>query len=219
MMSDRRLKRIFKEAAELAKSVPEEFREVAFSRAVDVLVARDAVRDVESESEPEHVKGSTEKILAASIDAIGQAAGRVGVGGLSADEIGTLLEQRFGITADNDVIARVLKTSDSIVDRVSGSGTTLFHLLRASAPKDNGEGEPEVEVNTEQPRPYKILTDLVAKGFFNTSRTVRDVAMYLQRKGFEITSRELTPVMLRLIQAGLLHRVKNAQGRYEYKSV
>lgn len=42
------------------------------------------------------------------------------------------------------------------------------------------------------------------------------VVIYVNRMGFDFTARELTPVLLRLIQAGLLTRSRNPDGQYRY---
>jgi len=59
---------------------------------------------------------------------------------------------------------------------------------------------------------------MIKSGFFNSARTVGEVLLYFQRRGIEITARELSGILIRLLQAGLLERRESPKGAYKYRS-
>jgi hypothetical protein len=61
-----------------------------------------------------------------------------------------------------------------------------------------------------------VLIDLIRRGFFESSRSITQVVLHVNRMGFHFTARELTPVLFRLMQVGILARSRNSQGQYQY---
>src|SRR5690606_12478962 len=126
-------------------------------------------------------------------------------------------------------------SADFVVDRVMEGGEVLYRLTpsvgripglggraRAKAAA-HGKAKPKGGAKRKAPEPVdlspaQIINELIAKGFFNTARTVRDILVYLERKGLQFTASQLYPVMMRLIRAGLLAREKTPDGEYEYRA-
>lgn len=237
-MADKRLRAAFKEAAELAANVPEEMREIAFNRALDMLLGGQRPGHAAAHGEPEAdaPQRSTERVLDQSLRVLNLATGIVGMEALTAKQIGKVLEDRFGVHADNRVIARALDSADFVVDRVMEGGEVLYRLTpsvpgipglrgrggaKAAAAKGKVKTKAGAKHKAHEPvdqTPAQIVNELIAKGFFNSARTVRDVLVYLERKGLQFTATQLYPVMMRLIRAGLLARQKTPDGEYEYRA-
>jgi hypothetical protein len=228
-MADKKLKAAFKEAAELAAAVPENMRAIAFNRALDMIlgVERTDHGAHAAEAPPPPTKRSTEKVVDQSLRVLNMATGVVGMEALTAKQIGKVMEARLGIPVDNVLIGMALDGADSVVDRVMEGGEVLYRLAspmrllggsakppRKHAAKAKAKAQPDPVTLT----PAQVVNELIAKGFFNSARTVRDVLIYLERKGLQFTATQLYPVLMRLIRAGLLAREKTSAGEYQYRA-
>ncbi len=60
------------------------------------------------------------------------------------------------------------------------------------------------------------MRDLIRRGFFTSARTVTHVVLYVNGSGFNLTRRQVAPVLLRLLQDGALRRTRDADGRFLY---
>lgn len=214
-MSEKDLKRIFRQASEVAKSVPESLREAAFNRALDELLAeyhkgRDASGD-NADTEPH--------LLRDSLDAIEQAAASLGVENLSPEQVAVLLHDRLGVPITPEMVGEVIDRADSLLTTAYRRSGDIYRRIVAGrgegtvsrGQKSRGGGQASAA------RPIELLMDLVALGFFTTARTAGDVILYLQRKGFQFTAQQITPVLLRLIQMGILTRERH-QGKSAYRA-
>jgi hypothetical protein len=234
------MKRMFKEAADIAKSVPPEFREAAFNRALDMLSGeRKAAAGTTPGPQPAEEKaarkgffgGVPDFIIDRCMDAVSFATGRLGRDAVSADEVADILTERFGIPATRDMVVRAMMAAGQMVVTVRDGGRVLYRVVR---PEQEGEAPPPPppkkpkrrtttrkktaakKKKTVEATPSQIVSDLIALGFFTTARTTTDVVVYLEKKGLEFTARQLTPVMLRLMRAGMLGRKKSDAGEYAY---
>lgn len=235
-MADKKLKAAFKEAAELAAAVPENMRAIAFNRALDMILGVERPGNgadaAEAESPPPS-KRSTEKVVDQSLRVLNMATGVVGMEALTAKQIAKVMEARLGIPVDNALIGMALDRADSVVDRVMEGGEVLYKLAspmrliggrrkpehkggaRSTA---KGRAKAKAQPDPVEQTPAQIVNELIAKGFFNSARTVRDVLIYLERKGLQFTATQLYPVLMRLIRAGLLAREKSSSGEYQYRA-
>ena len=257
-MSDPRIRKIFKEAADIAKSMPPGLQEAAFNRALDVLLGElhdtTAARGGEDEApeERERLLGipGAGLFLEKSVAAFNVAAGTLGIGELDADEVADVLEEKLGPHIRQSVIGRAFESADSVVETACNGADAVFRMFggeageddeagtagtasprapnssgKKSAPRTKASGGKKKATARKKP-PVKptasrsvagIVFDLAKKGFFTSARTASQVAFYLNRKGLEITVREVTPILMRLIQAGLLSRTRSASGEYVYE--
>lgn len=239
-MADRRMKRMFKEAADIAKSVPPEFREAAFNRALDMLSGNTRTNGSANaqQAEPQPAKrgflgGVPDFVLDRCMDAVSFATGRLGRDAVSADEVAEILTERFGIPATRDMVVRAMMAAGQMVVTVRDGGRVLYRVVRPEAEEEAPPPPPPKRAKKRQATakgkatakkkrkngdasPTQIVSDLIALGFFTTARTTTDVIVYLEKKGMELTARQLAPVLLRLMKAGLLGRKRTTEGEYEY---
>jgi hypothetical protein len=69
-------------------------------------------------------------------------------------------------------------------------------------------------------RPRDAIEDLLTRGFFETSRTIRDISSYLQeRRALSFASNELSPALVRMVRDGRLERASNSDGQYAYTAL
>jgi hypothetical protein len=154
MVGSKKLKNIFSKAAEIAESVPEEYRETAFNRALDRLLGEHQEQEKAAAEAPEK-DGSKKKtipdpdkltiddILDMSFDALNHATEKLGVEGLSPDQIASSLNERFGLNLSRDIIADTLENADNLVQRTPGAGS-IYRLIRPSVLNRNtGKAGPE----------------------------------------------------------------------------
>ncbi len=249
-MSERRMKRIFREAAEVARSVPVEFRQAAFDKAVDLLQQQDreqrqATEDAGGRTTRVQVTGyaTPDMLLDKYVEALAFAANRLGMEAASADQVAEILNDRFGLPTPASVVSTALSGAGMMVRTARVGGKTLYKLsspLRkppayagperrrdapaiAPSPKVGAAAKKrgKVEKKTgKKPRkapdtPADILNDLITLGFFTTAKTTADVLLYLEKQGLEITTRQVAPILFRLMQAGLLGRSRAGNG-YSY---
>lgn len=250
-MSDRNMKRIFREAAEIARAVPPEFRQTAFDKAVDMLQQQQ--RDQRETDLAEtgratrvNVTGfsAPDAILDKYVEALAFAAKRLGVEAVSADQIAEIMNDRFGMPTPATVVASALTGAGMMVRTARVGGKTLYRLATpakrppaysgperrhtpgagsaAGAPEKPSRRaaspasvKPKKRRKTVSDNPADILNDLVTLGFFRTAKTTADVLLYLEKQGLELTTRQIAPILFRLMQAGLLGRNRSGSS-YEY---
>lgn len=251
-MADRKMKRMFRDAADIARSVPAEFRQAAFDKAVDLL----AQQETQSGSDPDdgretrvHVTGlsAPDALIDRSVEALAFAANRLGLEVVTADQLASILNDRFGIPAPAALVASALGSAGAVVRTVQRGSQTLYRVVsdvpdddtsepeevprtprrrstdqpaRAAAPKAAAKKKP---VTKKKPaklsnNPTDILNDLVALGFFATARTTTEVLLYLEKQGLQLTTRQLAPLLMSLMRSGLLSRGRASGGRYGYRS-
>lgn len=155
-MADQNLKRMFKEAAEIAAGVPEELREVAFDRALDALMGgkprpkegtparKKTGKREEPAEDAEAAPGAfsrlmemtnTEAILQKSLDVLNVATGAVGKKEMTAKELAETLDGSFGLVADSAVVSQVLDGAEHVVRGIRRGGKTFYRLVQPDAPK------------------------------------------------------------------------------------
>lgn len=269
-MADPNMKKLFKDAAELAKGLPEHLQEAAFNRALDMFLGREsAAGGAAKGAAPRQAAPPPERpvlglknagrVLRGSVAAFNAATGKVGLGKLDADVIADALEDHIG-PLNEGVVGKAIEGADVVVGTVYDRSAALANLLfpgsgdeepeeeeeddeeddnpvfrngspgrggrkssakKRPAAKSGGRGRKaapaagKAKANREKPKGAgltRLVTELIALGFFAPARTATQVALYLNRKGIEITARELMPILLRLIQNGLLSQ--DAHGRF-----
>lgn len=223
-MADRKMKQMFKEAADIAKSVPAEFRETAFNRALDMLSGKDGHEFEHASEKPAARRGILgvvpDFLLDRSLDAVNFATAKLGREAVSAEEVAEILTERFGVPATRDMVIRAMMTAGQMVVTARDGGRVLYSVVRPdntpAPPKRGAKNTATKKATPVDASPTKIIRDLIALGFFRTARTTTDVVVYLQKKGIELTARQLTPVMIRLMKDGLLGRKKSKQGDFAY---
>lgn len=231
-----KLKRTFAAAAEIAEGLPEELREAGFNRALDMLTQAavekggiDALFETSSaEALLARMTATRDAVLAQSLQALRVAGSVLGIENMTAEQIGAVLQSRFGIPVNAERVARALEGADDFVQQLGDTGTAIYRMIRPE-PQESGQKKPAAKKKVATGKGAKakkaepatitdLLIDLVRGGFFASARTVRDVLLYLEKKGLEITQRELSAALLRLFQRGLLQREKPARGPFRYRS-
>lgn len=260
-MADPKIRKIFKEAAEIAKGMPQGLQESAFNRALDVLLgngrpnrAQDGAGDDNGEAE---VRGrllgipGAGMLLDTSVAAFNLAANRLGISEIDADELADVIEDTLGPHVRQSVVGRAFEGSGNVVDTARSGASAVFRAFggasnsddddddddedapkpRSAAKKGAARGKKSAAKKKSAPKKKPkadtkrtaargvagTVINLVTKGFFTSARTATQVVFYLNRKGIEITVRELTPILMRLIQDGLLSRSRGAGGEYVYE--
>jgi len=232
-MADKRLQKLFREAAELVKDVPETLRDTAYNRALDMLLEEHAANpDGDGNALWRFGMAGRDLVMETVVEALNFTSRRLGKEEVTAEELTEILTERFGLRLPITLVAKILASADGIVRMVHVGGKTVYRVVRpANGPaSDEARTRPKAKTATarersrhaETPPPEgeslsQILADLAALGFFQTARTVTDLVIYLEKKGFDFSTQQLTPALLRLLQAGLLRRKKNPRGVYEYK--
>ena len=156
-MAHKKLKGIFKEAAAIAKVVPEELREAAFNRALDRLMGeegRNAGKRRRVDEEPSAPKrpferpfsalaetAHVETILEKSVEVLNLATGTLGIEAMTAEQIAEMLDEKFGIVTSNEMVARVLENTDGLVRRVREGGGAVYRLIRPVPAKKRTAGK------------------------------------------------------------------------------
>jgi len=228
-MADRKMKRLFREAADVARSVPPEFREAAFNRALDMLTEKNAPGAGRGEGKPDEVEAEVVRrgvtglsapdfVLDRAMDALNFATTRMGMEEVSAVELADIVTERFGVPTTDKMVAAALDQADSMVHRVADGAQMMYRLARPKPEPKKGGGRKRKPADSadELPSPVEIVADLAALGFFKSARTATDAILYLERKGMEYSTQQLAPAMFRLVRDGLLTRRRNRRGRYEY---
>lgn len=252
-MADRKMKRMFRDAADIARSVPAEFRQAAFDKAVDLLAQQEAQTGGSPDDGREtrvHVTGlsAPDALIDRSVEALAFAANRLGLEVVTADQLASILNERFGVPAPAALVASALGSAGAVVRTVQRGGQTLYRVVSVTPDDDTSEPEEELPRTprrraTDQParaaarkpaakkkvapkkkpeklsnNPADILNDLVALGFFATARTTTEVLLYLEKQGLQLTTRQLAPLLMSLMRSGLLNRGRASGGRYGYRS-
>lgn len=204
-MADRHIKKKFKQAAEIARTVPKDFQEAAFNRALDLLL--DANDSAAARPREGLLAAAPAEVLDRSMDALQFAARTLNRDSLTAQQIAALVAAQFGLAVSKEVVALALAGAGSAVRIVRSGGVTLYKLV--------------VPVETQRrirrtTQPVEIIGALAAAGFFTTARTVTDIALFLEKRGLELTANQIQPVLNRLAGEGQLHRHRKAKGVYEY---
>lgn len=134
-MSDRRMKRIFREAAEVARSVPVEFRQAAFDKAVDLLRQQDREQRLVAEDEGGRTTrvqvtgyATPDMLIDKYIEALAFAANRLGLEAASADQVAEILNDRFGLPTPASVVSTALSGAGIMVRTARVGGKTLYKL-------------------------------------------------------------------------------------------
>lgn len=200
-MSDKRLKGIFEEAAELARTMPPDLREAAFNRAVDALMDRGVAtgkRTMRDAGAFHQYNGTAQDVNPAR-----------------EAELLTLMLQGAGLAAKaawhgSEILHRVLFTEeeDAQADPQSAQNEPEKPRRRARVKRDSGP------VGALQ----DVAADLIAIGFFNTARTLSEVVNHVQRQGIRMSARDAAAMMAGMTQAGLLFRSVNSMGRSFFRS-
>lgn len=224
-MASKRLKVMFEEAAEIAETVPQELRPAAFNRALDLLLARagggagaaEADAILRGSAKDRRILGifGSEVLLEKSVDVLNFATTRLGLEELSAEQIAALVNERFGLPATGTVISTALMGANGLVRGIQRGGETLYKIVAPTPATTRKRGKKKKEL---EPTPAQVVRDLAALGFFKTARTAADLVLFVEKKGLEITSRQIAPTLGALIDAGLLEKKKDANGRVKYKS-
>lgn len=231
------MKRMFREAADVARSLPPEFRQAAFNRALDMLAEQDRPRangSAEPDAEPAPKRGITgfaapDYLIDRTFDAVGFAAERLGMESVTAEDVAEILQDRFGIKTPADMVASALNATGTVARTANFGGRTIYRILttssRGSARQKARNLEP-AEKRAKKPAPKRrlkrgsspgeIAQDLLALGFFATAKTTADVLLYVEKQGLELTARQITPVLMRLMRGGELTGKKTRDGRYAY---
>ena len=224
-MADRKMKRMFREAADVARGVPPEFRQAAFNRALDMLsgIDRPQPNGAPGVAEPPAVKrgitgfAAPDFLLDRTLDAVGFAAERLGMESVTAEEVAEILQDRFGIKTPADMVASALNATGVVARTANLGGRTLYRIV--TTPARGARAATKAAPRRRLKRgsaPGEIVQDLIALGFFATAKTTADVLLYVEKQGFEITARQITPVLLRLMRGGELEGKKTRDGRYQY---
>jgi len=229
-MADRRLQKLFREAADLVKDVPDPLRETAYNRALDMLLEEHANNpDGDGNALWRFGLAGRDLVLETIVEALNFTSRRLGKEEVTAEELTEILTERFGLRLPITLVTRILASADGIVRMVTVGGKTVYRVVRppSEAPPRASKAKPKAgardrhrhDDDTPPPEPEslsQILADLAALGFFQTARTVTDLVIHLEKKGLAISTQQVTPALLRLLEAGLLRRKKNKRGVYEY---
>lgn len=232
-MADRHLKEIFREAAEIARSVPPEFRQSAFEKAVDLLSDSSGyvppVRDAGGRATRVSVTGIpvSDALIDKSVEALSYAANCLGLEAVTADQLATILNDNFGMPAPATLVANALTRAGTAVRTARQGQKTLYRMVTPRKPRRSAEAV-EVEVETASAKrkrakaqastPADVVNDLIALGFFATARTTADVLLYLEKQGLDFTTRQLAPVLVAMMRRGQLRREAGADGPYRYRA-
>ncbi|HNR31682.1 MAG TPA: hypothetical protein PKI11_12410 [Candidatus Hydrogenedentes bacterium] len=244
-MPDPDMKRIFQEAAEIAKGLPRGLQEAAFNRALDVLLGggTDTTEEEADDTRRIFALPGSRTLLDTSVAAINLVADRLGIEELDADEVAEFLEEKVGPHLNEGMVGRALDGADSMFRTIASVNPlqTFSHPLEEDQAQDTRDtpkkkagakrkkpaakgakspGKTKGKSETKRASvngPTQVIVDLVKRGFFASARTASQVALYLNRQGFNFTVYQLTPVLLHLIRAGLLQRRTDAHGQYVYE--
>jgi hypothetical protein len=205
-MADRHIKKKFKQAAEIARTVPKDFQEAAFNRALDLLLdANDSA--AARPREGLLAAAAPAEVLDRSMEALQFAARTLNRDSLTAQQIAALVAAQFGLAVSKEVVALALAGAGSAVRIVRSGGITLYKLV--------------VPIETQRrirrtAQPVEIIGALAAAGFFTTARTVTDIALFLEKRGLDLTANQIQPVLNRLAGEGQIHLHRRSKGIYEY---
>ena len=215
-MAKKKIQAKIEEAAAIAESVPEELREAAFNRALDALL--DESRDDLTADELNLRDMLTpDAILGRSIKTLNFARSRIGMNELDKDQIAIALATILGSFASNERVAQVLSNADDLVTELKSKSQGITSIVRPAQGKRKSSTRTK-KAKEEPQSPTQVLQGLIKNGFFATAHSAADVAMYLEKKGVDITVRQVVPALMALMNKGTLSRRKNKAGRYEYKS-
>ena len=218
-MADRRMKRMFRDAADIARSVPAEFRQAAFDKAVDLLAQQNAQAGKEGGDEREtrvHMTGlsAPDALIDRSVEALAYAANRLGLEVVTADQLAAILNERFGVPAPASLVATALGSAGAMVRTVQRGSQTLYRVVTVPGVDDSSEPEDREE------RPHRRATDRPGraaaakpapkkkpaakkKAPAKLSNNPVDILNDLVSLGFFATARTTTDVLLYLEKQGL----------------
>lgn len=228
LMADRKMKQMFREAADVARTVPPEFRQAAFNRALDMLSGIDRPRvngDSGTPVPPVPKRGITgfaapDYLLDRTLDAVGFAAEKLGMESVTAEEVAEILQDRFGIKTPADMVATALNATGVVARTANFGGRTLYRIVTTPTRGARAKAAPKKPAAKRKLKrggtPGEIMQDLIALGFFASAKTTADVLLYIEKQGLQLTARQITPVLTALMRGGALSAAKTRDGRYQY---
>lgn len=233
-MADRRMRQIFREAAEIARTVPPEFRQAAFDKAVDLLSGQVTFEVAPDTAGPRETRVKVtgialpDMLLDKYLEALSYAANKVGLEKVTADQLAELVNGRFAVPATASLVASAIGNAGTIVRTVRQGQKALSGLTATGRSKSSNRPRPEEKVQpktsarkraiNKDATPGEIVNDLIALGFFATARTTADVLLYLEKQGLEFSTRQLAPVLVGMMRRGMLRRESTADGGYRYRA-
>lgn len=155
-MGAQNLEEVFRQAAQIAGTVPKEFREAAFNRALDTLLGtakttsakiqrqEEMSRNTKNESDEsdpvnvllanlnrtKHTEVvSTSRVLDRSLFLIRAARDDHQIDGLRASQIAKVLTEKFRLKTTRQAVAQALDGAGDKVDRMSVSGAVSYRLM------------------------------------------------------------------------------------------
>lgn len=226
-MADRNMKRMFRDAADIARSVPAEFRQAAFDKAVDLLAQQGngaANGSTDDRETRVHLTGlsAPDALIDRSVEALAYAANRLGLEVVTADQLAAILNERFGVPAPASLVAAALGSAGAVVRTVQRGSQTLYRVVSEPAVDDSSDPD-EVDSTphrraTDRPRP-KTSAKPAAKAApkaapakkgpakkkpsAKISSNPADIINDLVALGFFATARTTTDVLLYLEKQGL----------------
>lgn len=238
-MASKRLQNMFEEAASIAATVPEDLRPAAFNRALDLLLARagggvgaaEADAILRGSAKDKRILGifGTELVLEKSVDVLNFATSRLGLEELSAEQIAALVNERFGLPTTGSVVSLALTGASGLVRGMQRGGETLYRIVapvledeaettgkhKKKKAGKHGKAKASREASV---TPGQVVRDLLALGFFTSARTAAELALDLEKRGIDFTVRQIVPVLTTLIDAGLLVKKTNSEGKASYRA-
>lgn len=155
-MSTEDLKKLFQQAAEIAKAVPKELREAAFNRALDALSSSPSGKTPSSAtgsaktSNPAKVKSDNDhsatllqnldrtrhpevstapRVLERALFILRAARDDHSIDGLSAPQIATLLTEKFRLRATHQAVRQALDAAGDKVNRNLSGRTVIYRIM------------------------------------------------------------------------------------------
>lgn len=154
-MSTEDLKKLFQEAAEIAKAVPKELREAAFNRALDALSLPGAKKQrlrtppgatatrAEVESDADHAAillrdldrtrhsevSAAPRVLERALFMLRAARDDHSIDGLSAPQIAKLLTEKFRLRTTRQAVTQALDAAGDKVDRNSSGRIAIYRIM------------------------------------------------------------------------------------------
>ncbi len=207
-MTNRRLKGIFEEAAELARAVPPDLREAAFNRAVDAIM------------DHQYATGTRFTPNMAAFPS---------QGGERLDASRGMWTE-FDDDAKGELLSVVFQGAGLAAKAAWRGGEVLRQILFPDVPPRRGTLARTQEAKRSRRRTrgrehagalgamQDVATDLLAIGFFNTARTLSEVVDHLQSEGVRVSARDAADLLAWMTQANLILCGVNRLGRVFFRS-
>jgi hypothetical protein len=155
-MNSENLKEIFKQAAEIAESVPKDLREAAFNRALDTLLVSEKPRAAKSQKRVLRLKdteidgntsdniailladldrtahpeiATTPRVLERSLFFLRAVRDNHNIDGLGASQIAKVLTEKFRLKTTRQAVTQALDVAGNMVDRRITLGKVSYHLM------------------------------------------------------------------------------------------